>query len=65
MDIENFLARNGESSIRQMGTFTVRFYFAPSRCLVDKLPQSGKASLVGKAKRRKLRVVLREYPAMQ
>jgi len=30
MDMENFLARSREDSIRGMGTFTVRFYFTPS-----------------------------------
>jgi len=28
--MENFLARSREGSIREMGTFIARFYFAPS-----------------------------------
>lgn len=60
MDIENFL-RNIGSSIREMGNFYRSDFISRRAGLVDKLPQLGKASLAGKAKRRKLcRVVLRE-----
>jgi len=63
MDIENFLAQSRESSKWELLPCDFILHRAG---LVDKLPQLGKASLVGKAKRRKLRrVVLREYPAMQ